>query len=125
MSALPSHSGKGPALPSDRFGFPGRRPLLGLRVITVAGVVDRAGVAGLRGRCLAELDRGGAVAVALDFTRITDCPSALLLALVQVNAAFRVARTPLHLIGLADAISTIVGRTRPARSRRPRGGRVF
>jgi hypothetical protein len=84
------------------------RPLLGMRVIAVEGAVDRDGIAQLLDRCAAARE-SGATAVVVDFTRMTACPSALFLTVLQVNARFRAARVPLHLIGLEEAVFAIAG----------------
>ncbi len=84
------------------------RPLLGMRAIAVEGAVDRDAMERLSDRCQAARE-SGATAVVVDFTRMTDCPSALLLTLLQINARFRAARVPLHLIGLEGAVLAIAG----------------
>jgi anti-anti-sigma regulatory factor len=86
--------------------------LLTQRVITVRGNVDRHDIARLQERCRVE-HASGATSIVIDFFRMTGCPSALLLALVQINAAMRTARVALHLIGLAEAIAAIVADARP------------
>lgn len=97
-----------PTPSSDTSWVSDAQPILGLRVITVDGEVDRAAIAWLWGRCLAEAGRGARIVV-IDFSRMTGCPSALFLTSSQIKARFRATTVALHLHGLTDAVSTIVG----------------
>ena len=78
-----------------------------VRRLHVRGHLDAAGVARLHEQCLDALEDGAAI-LELDFTGMTGCPSALFLVLSRVANACRRHARPLRLIGLADAVRTIV-----------------
>jgi hypothetical protein len=83
------------------------------RVLAVTGSVDRRGVEDLRDACRPEQVPVGATVV-VDFTGMTGCPSALLLALVRIRDRLGSTRT-LQLVGLTEALESIALGGTPAR----------
>lgn len=79
-------------------------------VLAVTGSVDRQGVEDLHEACRPEQVPVGATVV-VDFTAMTGCPSALLLALVRIRDALGSTRS-LHLVGLTEALESIALGTR-------------
>ena len=82
------------------------------RVILVQGLVDRAGIARLRLRCLDGPD-GDVATVVVDFSGMTGCPSALFPELLQINAQLQVRQVALRLVGLTEAVAGIVADPAP------------
>jgi hypothetical protein len=75
------------------------------RVLAVSGSVDRRGVEELGEACRPEQLSAGATVV-IDFTAMTGCPSALLLALVRIRDQLGSTRR-LQLVGLTEALQSI------------------
>ncbi len=76
------------------------------RVLVVTGSVDRRGVEELGEACRPERLAADATVV-IDFTAMTGCPSALLLALVRIRDRLGAGRS-LQLVGLTEALRSIV-----------------
>jgi hypothetical protein len=74
-------------------------------VLAVTGTVDRGGVEALRAACCPDGLPDDATLV-LDFTGMTGCPSALLLALVRIRDRLGSSRR-LQLVGLSEALESI------------------
>ena len=79
-----------------------------LGVLNVAGDLNREGLDLLRQRCRAEL-AAQVTTLVIDFTGMTDFPSALFSLLAETGAALRNRDARLHMIGLNEAIDLIAG----------------
>lgn len=73
----------------------------------VDGILDVDGLLDLERRCRGELDRG-TIMLVLDFTRMTACPAALFTTVSRLSKTFRRNAGQLHLVGLSDAVCSIV-----------------
>jgi len=79
-----------------------------LGVINVAGDLNREGLDLLRQRCRAEL-AAQVTTLVIDFTGLTDFPSALFSLLAETGATLRNRHARLQMIGLNEAIDLIAG----------------
>ena len=79
-----------------------------LGVLNVAGDLNREGLNLLRQRCRAEL-AAHVTTLVIDFTGMTDFPSALFGLLAETGASLRNRDARLHMIGLYEAIDLIAG----------------
>jgi anti-anti-sigma regulatory factor len=79
-----------------------------LGVLNVAGDLNREGLDLLGQRCRAEL-AVQVTSLVIDFTGMTDFPSALFGLLAETGASLRNRDAHLHMIGLYEAIDVIVG----------------
>ena len=79
-----------------------------LGVLNVAGDLNREGLDLLRQRCRAEL-AAQVTTLVIDFTGMTDFPSALFSLLAETGATLRNRDARLQMIGLNEAIDLIAG----------------
>jgi anti-anti-sigma regulatory factor len=79
-----------------------------LGVLNVAGDLNREGLDLLRERCRAEL-AAQVTTLVIDFTGMTDFPSALFSLLAETGATLRHRDARLQMIGLNEAIDLIAG----------------
>ena len=79
-----------------------------LGVLNVAGDLNREGLDLLRQRCRAEL-AAQVTTLVIDFTGMTDFPSALFGLLAETGATLRNRDAQLQMIGLYEAIDLIAG----------------
>ena len=79
-----------------------------LGVLNVAGDLNREGLDLLRQRCRAEL-AAQVTTLVIDFTGMTDFPSALFGLLAETGATLRNRDARLHMVGLYEAIDLIAG----------------
>ena len=79
-----------------------------LGVLNVAGDLNREGLDLLRQRCRAEL-AAQVTTLVIDFTGMTDFPSALFSLLAETGASLRNRDARLQMIGLYEAIDVIAG----------------
>ena len=79
-----------------------------LGVLNVAGDLKREELDLLRERCRAEV-AGSVTTLVIDFTGMTDFPSALFSLLAETGAILRDRGARLHIIGLYEAIDLIAG----------------
>ena len=79
-----------------------------LGVLNVAGDLNREGLDLLRQRCRAEL-AAQVTTLVIDFTGMTDFPSALFSLLAETGATLRHRDARLQMIGLNEAIDLIAG----------------
>lgn len=79
-----------------------------LGVLNVAGDLNREGLDLLRQRCRAEL-AAQVTTLVIDFTGMTDFPSALFGLLAETGATLRHRDARLQMIGLNEAIDLIAG----------------
>jgi anti-anti-sigma regulatory factor len=79
-----------------------------LGVLNVAGALNREGLDLLRRRCRAEL-AAQVTTLVIDFTGMTDFPSALFGLLAETGASLRHRDARLQMIGLNEAIDLIAG----------------
>jgi anti-anti-sigma regulatory factor len=77
-------------------------------VLNVAADLDRAGLDLLQQRCRAEI-AARVTTLVIDFTEMTDFPSALFRLLTETRANLRNQNGHLYMIGLNEAFESIVG----------------